>query len=75
MVASFSKKKLFTPKLELVFVFTIERGFFRVFILKPTERAKVLLKNKTRDFQNSLLFERPACQSMKVSNVFNTSKQ
>ena len=29
----------FTAKLELVFVLTFENAFFRVFILKPTERA------------------------------------
>ena len=49
--------------------------FLRVFILKPTERAEVLLKNGTWDFQFSLPLERSACfiwQSVKVSNVFNT---
>ena len=34
--------------------------FLRGFILKPTERAYVLLKNGTRDFQNSPPFERLA---------------
>ena len=29
----------FTAKLELDFVLTFENAFFRVFILKPTERA------------------------------------
>ena len=34
--------------------------FLRRFILKPTERAQVLLKNGTRDFQSSPPFERSA---------------
>ena len=47
-------------------------------MLKPTERTWVLLKNFTRNFQNSLPFERSAGfyvtinQSMRASNVFNT---
>ena len=32
----------------------------RVFILKPTERTSVLLKNGPRDFQNNSLFKRSA---------------
>ena len=48
----------FMAKFELVFVLTMENDFFRGFILKPTERAQVLLKNGTRDFQNSPPFER-----------------
>ena len=35
--------------------------FFRGFILKPTERAEILIKNGTRDFQNSRPFEISAC--------------
>ena len=35
--------------------------FLRGIILKPTEREQVLLKNVTRDFQNSPPFERLAC--------------
>ena len=35
--------------------------FLRGIILKPTEREQVLLKNVTRDFQNSPPFERSAC--------------
>ena len=60
----------FTAKLELVFL--------RVFILKPTGRAKVLLKSGTREFQNCSSFERSACfhvtisDVLQVSNVFNT---
>ena len=49
----------FTAKFELVFVLTQENAFFlRGFILKPTERAYVLLKNGTRDFKNRAPFER-----------------
>ena len=48
----------FMAKFELVFVLTMENDFFRGFILKPTERAQVLLKNGARDFQNSPPFER-----------------
>ena len=33
----------------------------RGFILKPRERAQTLLKNGTRDFQNSPAFERSVC--------------
>ena len=51
-------------------------GFcLNVFILKLNERAKVFLKNGTRDFQTSPTFERSAYfmwQSVKVSNVFKT---
>ena len=45
------------------------------FILKPTERAQVILKNGTRDFQNNPLFERLACfcvEIFRILNVFNT---
>ena len=35
--------------------------FLRGFILQPTERAQVHLKNVTKDFQNSPPFERSAC--------------
>ena len=48
----------FAAKLELVFVLIL---FLSGSILKPTERAKVLLKMGTRDFQNSPPFERLAC--------------
>ena len=44
--------------------------FLRGFILKPTERAEVLLKNGTRDFQNSPLFERSACFNVTVTGSF-----
>ena len=60
----------FTARLELVFISTFENAFFRVFILKPTERAKVVLKNATRDFQNNPPFERSACFNVKISESF-----
>ena len=44
--------------------------FLRGFILKPTERALVLLKDGTRDFQNSPPFERSACFYVTVSESF-----
>ena len=62
MVASFSN-------------FNDKTLFLRGIILKPTEKAYILLKNGTRGFQNSPRFERSAYfmwQSVKVSNFFNT---
>ena len=44
--------------------------FLRGLILKPTERALVLLKNSNRDFQNSPTFERPACFYETISENF-----
>ena len=44
--------------------------FLRGFTLKPTEIAKILLKSGTRDFQNSLPFERSACFNVKISENF-----
>ena len=43
------------------FFLTLENLFLRGFILKPTERAYVLVKNGNSDFQNSLPFEGSAC--------------
>ena len=61
----------FTAKLELVFVLTFENAFFlRVFILKPTERVLVLLKNGTRDFQNRAPFKRSVCFYVTISGSF-----
>ena len=57
----------FTAKPELVFVSTFEN---RALILKPAERAYVLLKNDTRDFQNSPPFERSACFYVTISESF-----
>ena len=53
----------------LVFVLT-KTLFLRGFILKPTERAYVLLKNCTRDFQNSPPLERSACFHVTISGSF-----
>ena len=44
--------------------------FSRGFILKPTERALVLLKTGTRNFQNSPPFERSACFYVTISGNF-----
>ena len=41
------------------------RGF-----LKPTKRAQVLLKNSTRDFRDSLPFERLACFYVTITENF-----
>ena len=65
----------FMAKFELAFVLTLEKVFLRGLILTPTERASVLLKNSTRDFQDSPPFERSACFYMTITqnlNVFNT---
>ena len=47
--------------------------FLRGFTLKPTEIAKILLKSGTRDFQNSLPFERSACFNVKISENFEVN--
>ena len=57
----------FTAKLELVFVLIFR---LRVFILKPTERAHVLLQKGTRDFQNSPPFKRLARFYVTISESF-----
>ena len=57
-------------KFGLVFVLTLENAFLRGFIFKSTERAQVLLKNGTRDFQNSPPFERSACFYVTISKSF-----
>ena len=57
-------------KFELVFTLTLEETFSQSFISKPTERAKVLLKNGTRDFQIVAPFERPPCFSVTISGNF-----
>ena len=43
----------FMAKFGLDFVVTLGNAFFRGFILKSTEKALILLKNGTKDFQNS----------------------
>ena len=40
------------------------------FILKPTERAYILLKKRTSDFQNIPPFERSACVYLTISGNF-----
>ena len=57
-------------KFELIFVLKLETLFLKGFILKPTERAYVLLKNGTRYFQNSTPFERSACFYMTIGGNF-----
>ena len=64
----------FKAKFVLVFVLTLESAFPKRFHFKETERAYVLLKNGTRDFQNTLrLRDRHVFmwQLVKFLNVFN----
>ena len=58
---------IFTVRFGLVFVLTFENAFLRGFILKSTERAQVLLKIGSRDFQNNPPFERLTCFYEKFS--------
>ena len=44
--------------------------FLRGFILKPAERTQALLKNGTRDFQNSPPLETLACFSVTITENF-----
>ena len=44
--------------------------FLRVFILTPTERAYILLKSATRDFQNDPPFKRSACFYVTITESF-----
>ena len=60
----------FTGKFLLVFVLALQKFFLRGFILKPTERAYVLLKHDTRNFQNSPSFERWVCFYVTISENF-----
>ena len=60
----------FAAKFELVFVLTWKTLFLRGSILKPTERTEAFLKSGTRDFQNSLPFEKSACFYVAVSENF-----
>ena len=60
----------FTVKLGLLFVLVLENAFLRGFIFKPTEKAQVLLKNGTRDFQNNPMFERSACFYVTISEIY-----
>ena len=45
------------------------------FILKPTERAYVLLKSGGRYFQNTPLFERSACFYVTICENFKRFQQ
>ena len=67
MVAPFSK---FTAKYGLVFILTLENAFSQRFHFQATERAQVILKNGTRNFQNSPSFERSACFYVTISENF-----
>ena len=46
--------------------------FLRGFILRLTERAWVLLKNGSRDFQNTPPFERSTCCYVAISENFKS---
>ena len=61
----------FTDKFELAFVLTQEGTFLRVFIFKPTERASVLLKNGTKDFQNRPPFKKSPCFYETITGNFD----
>ena len=50
------------------FCLNTRKCFFGYFILKPTEKTKVLLKNRFRDFQNSPPFEK--CFYAKITGNF-----
>ena len=54
----------------LVFVLRLENAFLGGFILKPTERAYILLKKGTRDFQNRPPFERSLCFYVTITGNF-----
>ena len=60
----------FMAKFRLVFVLNWKMLFLRGFIIKSTERAQVLLKNGTKDFQNNPLLERLACFYVTISGHF-----
>ena len=49
---------------------TRKHFFFGGFILKAIERAQILLKNGTSDFQNSPPLERLACFYVTISGNF-----
>ena len=54
----------------LVFVLRLENAFLGGFMLKPTERAYILLKKGTRDFQNRPPFERSLCFYVTITGNF-----
>ena len=57
----------FTAKFGLVFVLTLKTLFLSDDILMPAERAQILQKSGTRNFQNSPLSERSACFYVTIS--------
>ena len=63
MVAPLSN---FTAKFGLIFVLKLKNAFSQRFHF----RAQVLLKQRTRDFQNSSLFERSACFYVTITKHF-----
>ena len=64
MTASFDK---FYGKMCIGFCLDKEKKLFRRgFILKPTERAQVPLKNRARDFENNSPYKRSAYFSMTI---------
>ena len=72
MIVPFKK---FYGKISVCFFLNIGKYILRGFILKPTEIAYDLLKDGTRDFQNSFPFERLPCfyeTTRRSLNVFNT---
>ena len=62
----------FTTKLELFFVLTFENTFytFYTFHFKANRKSIGSSKNSTRDFQNSLPFEKSACFYVTVTGNF-----
>ena len=51
-------------------ILTLENTFLKGFILNPTQRASILLKNGTRDFQNSPSFETSTCFYVTITTYF-----
>ena len=61
----------FMAKLELVFVLTFQNAFSQSFHFKDNRKSIVSSKkNGTRDFQNSLPFERSACFHVTIIESF-----
>ena len=60
----------FTAKFRLVFVLTLENAFTKRFHFHANKKTQVLLKNSTRDFQNSPPLERSACFYVTINENF-----
>ena len=60
----------FTAKLQLVFVLTFENAFSQSFHFKVNRKRIGSSKNGTRDFQNTLPFERSSCFYVTISESF-----